>query len=98
MTYKSYFLILTLLFCTTIARAQYNQVNNIPYRDAAKGYAQERCKLDVYYPTNAEKVVVVTSGVQGIGRCISEEFLKAGAQVYVIDRRGVDHVVDIADK
>jgi hypothetical protein len=45
-------LILALLLCTTIARAQYNQVNDIPYRDAAKGYAQERCKLDVYYPTN----------------------------------------------
>ena len=26
MTYKSYFLILALLFCTTIARAQYNQM------------------------------------------------------------------------
>ena len=52
MTYKSYFLILALLLCTTIARAQYNQVNDILYRDAAEGYAQERCKLDVYYPTN----------------------------------------------
>ena len=46
-------LILALLFCTAIARAQYNQVNDIPYREGAAGYAQERCKLDVYYPTNA---------------------------------------------
>ena len=38
-TNKSYFLILALLFCTTIVRAQYNQVNDIPYRDAAEGYA-----------------------------------------------------------
>ena len=34
MTYKSYFFILALLLCTTIARAQYNQVNDIPYRDS----------------------------------------------------------------
>ncbi len=53
MTNKCYFFTLALLLCTTIARAQYNQVNDIPYRDAAQGYAQERCKLDVYYPTNS---------------------------------------------
>ena len=47
MTYKSIFLILALLFCTPLAWAQYNQVNDIPYREAAEGYAQERCKLDV---------------------------------------------------
>ena len=53
MTNKCYFFTLALLLCTAIARAQYNQVNDIPYRDVAQGYAQERCKLDVYYPTNA---------------------------------------------
>ena len=40
MNIKSYSLILALLLCTTIARAQYNQENDIPYRDAAEGYAQ----------------------------------------------------------
>ncbi len=46
-----------------------------------------------------DKVVVVTSGAQGIGRCISEEFRKAGAQVFVIDKQEGDHFVgDIADK
>ena len=46
-----------------------------------------------------DKVVVVTGGAQGIGRCISEEFRKAGAQVCVIDMQEGDHFVgDIADK
>ena len=46
-----------------------------------------------------DKVVVVTGGAQGIGRCIAEEFQKAGAQVCVIDKQEGDHFVgDIADK
>ena len=45
MNHKSYFLILILLLCTTVAWAQYNQVSDIPYREAAEGYAQERCKI-----------------------------------------------------
>ena len=59
MTNKSFFFTIALLLCTIIARAQYNQVNDIPYREAAEGYAQERCKLDVYYPTNAQDAPVV---------------------------------------
>ena len=46
-----------------------------------------------------DKVAVVTGGAQGIGRCIAEEFQKAGAQVCVIDKQEGDHFVgDIADK
>ena len=46
-----------------------------------------------------KKVVVVTGGAQGIGRCIADEFLKAGATVCVIDKQPGNHFVgDLADK
>ena len=46
-----------------------------------------------------DKIVVVTGGAQGIGRCIAEEFQKAGAHVCVIDKQTGNHFVgDIADK
>ena len=32
------------------------------------------------------KVVVVTGGASGIGRCIAEEFRKEGANVCIIDK------------
>jgi NAD(P)-dependent dehydrogenase (short-subunit alcohol dehydrogenase family) len=45
------------------------------------------------------KIAVVTGGAQGIGRCIAEEFQKAGANVCVIDKQPGDHFVgDLADK
>ena len=45
------------------------------------------------------KIAVVTGGAQGIGRCIAEEFRKAGANVCVIDKQPGDHFVgDLANK
>ena len=46
-----------------------------------------------------DKVVVITGGAQGIGRCIVEEFEKLGATVCIIDKQQGDHFVgDLADK
>ena len=46
-----------------------------------------------------DRIAVVTGGAQGIGRCIADEFLRAGARVCIIDRQPGDHFVgDIADK
>lgn len=45
------------------------------------------------------KVAVVTGGASGIGKCICEEFEKAGANVCVIDVKDNDYFIgDLSDK
>ena len=46
-----------------------------------------------------DKVIVITGGAKGIGRCIAEQFKEEGAHVCVIDKAPGDHYVgDIADR
>ena len=105
MTYKGYFLIHALLLCTTIAKAQYQQVNDIPYREAAEGYAQERCKLDVYYPTNAEDAPVVVwfhgGGIEGGEKHIDPQLKNSGlvvvaANYRLLPKAPIDDILDDA--
>ena len=49
--------------------------------------------------TFKEKVVIVTGGANGIGKCIANEFRAAGAYVYIIDKEQGEHFVgDISRK
>lgn len=46
-----------------------------------------------------DKVVIVTGGAQGIGKCIADEFRKEGAHVCIIDKQEGEHFVgDLSSK
>ena len=46
-----------------------------------------------------DKIVVVTGGAGGIGKCISEQFKMSGAKVCVIDINENEYFVgDVSDK
>lgn len=46
-----------------------------------------------------DKVAIITGGAQGIGKCVADEFRKAGAHVYVIDiQDGPHYIGDLSKK
>lgn len=87
------------------AMAQYNRVNDIPYTEGGNAYAQERCKLDVYYPTDKKDVPVVVwfhgGGIEGGSKHIDRELQNAGYMVVAVNYRllpkaKIDDILDDA--
>ncbi len=91
MKHRSVFLIFALMLCTSAARAQYQQVNDISYTESADPYAQERCKLDVYYPTEEKDAPVVVwfhgGGIEGGNKHIDPQLKNCGLVVVAANYR-----------
>ncbi len=105
MANKSILLTILVLFVTTVARSQYQQVNDIPYRASAEGYAQERCKLDVYYPTSQKDAPVVVwfhgGGIEAGNKHIDPQLKNSGLVVVAVNYRllpkaPIDDILDDA--
>ena len=85
--------------------AQYNRVNDIAYSQEDNAYAKERCKLDVYYPTDKKDVPVVVwfhgGGIEAGNKYIDNELLDAGytviaANYRLLPKASIDEVLDDA--
>lgn len=99
-------LTLSLLFMGIVnSFAQYNRVNDIAYSSVDNAYAKERCKLDVYYPTDKKNVPVVVwfhgGGIEAGEKYIDNELLDAGytvisANYRLLPKATIDEVLDDA--
>ena len=99
-------LTLSLLIMSTLSIfAQYNRVNDIAYSQEDNAYAKERCKLDVYYPTDKKDVPVVVwfhgGGLEKGNKHISKELQNAGytiiaANYRLLPKATIDEILDDA--
>ncbi len=98
-------LILTLLCCMATTFAQYVTKSDIPYATSSDAYAVERCKLDVYYPTDMKDVPVVVwfhgGGLEGGSKYVPQELLNSGLVVVTVNYRlmpkaSIDDCIDDA--
>lgn len=89
--------------CVACGWAQYNRVNDIPYAQSGNDYACERCKLDVYYPTELKEAPVVVwfhgGGIEAGNKYIDQELLESGYVVIAVNYRllpkaTIDEVLD----
>lgn len=89
---NTYSLIILLLFLCNIAVAQnYHVEENISYAVSLDDYATERCKLDVYYPTDISDCPVVVwfhgGGLSGGNKFIPEQLKNNKCVVVAVNYR-----------
>ena len=85
-------LLLALLLTAMAASAQqYLTLTDIPYSKSADAYAKERCKLDVYYPTDLKDCPVVVwfhgGGLTGGNKFIPQELKNSKLVVVAVNYR-----------
>ena len=97
--------LILLLLCTGKAWAQYKQVNDILYTESGDPYAQQRCKLDVYYPTDRQDAPVVVwfhgGGIEGGNKHIDPQLKNSGlvvvaANYRLLPKAPIDSILDDA--
>ena len=97
--------LVALLLSATMARAQYQQVNDISYTTSSDAYARERCKLDVYYPTELKDAPVVVwfhgGGIEGGNKHIDAQLRNSGlvvvaANYRLLPKAPIDSILDDA--
>lgn len=95
--------LLSLLLLTLTVSAQYAWKKDISYTESNDAYAQERCKLDVYYPTEMKDAPVVVwyhgGGIEGGSKHIDPELQNAGLVVIAVNYRllpkaSIDDILD----
>lgn len=88
---KSLLTLFLLIVSVLSAQAQYKLETDIPYATSTDAYAQERCKLDVYYPTVQRDVPVVVwfhgGGLEGGNKHIDAELRDCGLMVVAVNYR-----------
>lgn len=88
---KKLILTLLLMLATWSMQAQYARQNDIPYSTNQDAYAQERCKLDVYYPTEVKDAPVVVwlhgGGIEAGNKHIDQELQNCGLVVIAANYR-----------
>lgn len=88
-------IVFILLLCTTslIAQNRYEFKENISYVDATDSdeYRKERCKLDIYYPTDKKEYPTVVwfhgGGLEGGSKHIFEELKNKGVAIVTVNYR-----------
>ncbi len=102
---KKIILLTTLLLSALMAKAQYRQADDILYTESTDAYARERCKLDVYYPTDQKDVPVVVwfhgGGIEGGNKHIDAQLKNSGLVVVAVNYRllpkaRIDDILDDA--
>lgn len=89
-------LAINLFLTIPVISQKYKEIQDISYNDSGDSYAQERCKLDVYYSPDLEERPVVVwfhgGGLTGGERFIPEELKESGYVVVAPNYRLIPKV------